>query len=115
VERLQEALKDVKEVRISHRLTDSPACLVVGKFDMGGNMRRMLEAAGQEVPESDMTLEVNPTHPLITRLDQEQDEERFAELAEVVHAQAQLAEGSQLENPAKYVQRLNNLLLDLMK
>ncbi|MGB1092709.1 MAG: molecular chaperone HtpG, partial [Oceanobacter sp.] len=115
VERLTAALEAVKDVRISHRLTDSPACLVVGKFDMGGHMRRLLESAGQEVPESEVTLEINPTHPLIERLDQEADEDRFKELAEVVYGQAQLAEGSQLENPAEYVKRLNKLLLDLMK
>ncbi|WP_221798014.1 molecular chaperone HtpG [Oceanobacter mangrovi] len=115
VERLQQALADVKTVRVTSRLTDSPACLVVGQFDMGGHMRRMLEAAGQAMPESDVTLEVNPTHPLIERLDQEQDEDRFKELASLIHAQAQLAEGSQLKNPAEYVSKLNKLLLDLMK
>ncbi|WP_028292914.1 molecular chaperone HtpG [Oceanobacter kriegii] len=115
IERVQDALEDVKTVRVTSRLTDSPACLVVGQFDMGGHMRRMLEAAGQDVPESDVTLEINPTHPLIARLDQEQDEDRFKELAGLIHAQAQLAEGSQLKNPAEYVGKLNKLLLDLMK
>ena len=116
VERLQTALaEEVKEVRVSSRLSDSPACLVVGQYDMGGHMRRMMEAAGQSVPEPEMALEVNPEHPLIARLDQEADEERFKELSQLIHAQAQLAEGSQLKQPAQYVTRLNKLLLDLMK
>lgn len=116
IERLEAALKDdVKEVRVSSRLSDSPACLVVGQYDMGGHMRRLMEAAGQRVPEPEVALEVNPSHPLIERLDQEADEDRFAELAQVIHAQAQLAEGSQLKQPAQYVTRLNKLLLDLMK
>ncbi|MDO6681472.1 molecular chaperone HtpG [Oceanobacter sp. 5_MG-2023] len=114
-ERLEKVLPDVKDVRVTSRLTDSPACLVVGQFDMGGHMRRMLEAAGQSMPEPEITLEINPTHPLIERLDHEQDEDRFAELAGLIHAQAQLAEGSQLKNPAEYVGKLNKLLLDLMK
>jgi molecular chaperone HtpG len=114
-ERLENILEDVSKVRVSSRLTDSAACLVVGQFDMGGHMRRLLEAAGQKMPEADITMEINPSHPLIVRLDQEQDETRFAELAELIHAQALLAEGSQLKNPADYVARLNRLLLDLMK
>ncbi len=116
VERLQKALDgDVKEVRVTSRLTDSPACLVVGQYDMGGHMRRMMEAAGQQMPEVEVALEVNPTHPLIERLDAEQDEDRFNELTQIIHAQAQLAEGSQLKQPGDYVAKLNKLLLDLMK
>ncbi len=116
VERVQKALEsEVKNVRVSSRLTDSPACMVVGQYDMGGHLRRMLEAAGQDVPEPDTALEINPTHPLIERLDTEQDEDRFADLARIIHAQAQLAEGSQLKQPADYVAKLNALLLELMK
>ncbi|WP_419811221.1 molecular chaperone HtpG [Bacterioplanoides sp.] len=116
VERLQKALEgEVKEVRVTSRLTDSPACLVVGQYDMGGHMRRMMEAAGQQMPEAEVALEVNPTHPLIERLDSEQDEDRFNELTQIIHAQAQLAEGSQLKQPGDYVAKLNKLLLDLMK
>jgi molecular chaperone HtpG len=116
VERVQKALEsEVKNVRVSSRLTDSPACMVVGQYDMGGHLRRMLEAAGQDVPEPDTALEINPTHPLIERLDAEQDEDRFADLARIIHAQAQLAEGSQLKQPADYVAKLNALLLELMK
>jgi molecular chaperone HtpG len=80
---------------------------------MGAQMRRIMEAAGQEVPESKPTLEINPTHPLIRRLDVEADEERFASLTRVVFDQANLAEGGQLADPAAYVERLNSLLLQL--
>lgn len=114
-ERLQTALSEqVKEVRVTSRLTDSPACLVVGQYDMGGHMRRLLEAAGQPVPEAEYSLEINPAHPLISRLAQEQNEQRFAELGAIIYAQAQLAEGSHLQEPAEYVKRINALLLDLL-
>ncbi len=80
---------------------------------MGAQMRRIMEAAGQPVPESKPILEVNPGHPLLEMLDQEPDEDRFADLASVVFDQANLAEGGQLEDPAAYVSRLNKLLLTL--
>ena len=114
VERLGKVLEDkVAEVRATSRLTDSPACLVVGDFDMGAQMRRMMEAAGQPVPESKPILEVNPTHPLLGMLDQEADEDRFSDLANIVFDQAHLAEGGQLDDPATYVARLNKLLLEM--
>lgn len=114
VERLSEALKEqVASVRATHRLTESPACLVVGEHEMGAQMRRMLEAAGQALPESKPTLEINPSHPLLKMLDTEADEEQFAELASIVHDQAHLAEGGQLDDPAVYVSRLNKLLVSL--
>ena len=114
LERIKAVLEaDVAGVRATHRLTDSPACLVVGEFDMGAQMRRIMEAAGQEVPDSKPTLEINPTHPLVRRLDAESDEERFADLTRIIFDQAQLAEGGQLEDPAAYVERLNRLLLAL--
>lgn len=114
VERLGTVLEsDVAEVRASARLTDSAACLVVGEQDMGAQMRRIMEAAGQPVPESKPILEINPSHPLITMLDEESDEDRFAELGRVVFDQATLAEGGQLSDPATYVDRLNRLLLQL--
>ncbi len=114
VERLQSTLgEQVEEVRITHRLTESPACIVVGEHDMGAQMRRLLESAGQAVPESKPIIEVNPEHPLISKLDQEPDEDRFADLAKIVFDQASLAEGGHLKDPAAYVQRLNKLLLDL--
>ncbi len=114
VKRIQDVLAEqVESVRVTHRLTDSPACLVVGANDMGAQMRRIMEAAGQAVPESKPIFEINPEHPLIGRLDSETDEDRFAELSKVLLDQAHLAEGGQLTDPGAYVQRLNKLLLEL--
>ncbi|MEM0954536.1 MAG: molecular chaperone HtpG [Pseudomonadota bacterium] len=114
LERLKGALEEqVQEVRATTRLTESPACLVVGDYDMGAQMRRMMEAAGQAVPESKPILEVNPGHPLLEKLDAEPDEDRFVDLASIIFDQAQLAEGGALEDPAAYVSRLNKLLLEL--
>ncbi|WP_290699944.1 molecular chaperone HtpG [Amphritea sp.] len=114
-ERLKSSLEEqVSEVRITHRLTDSPACVVLGAYDMGMQMRKIMEAAGQAVPESKPIFEVNPEHPLISKLDNETDEDRFGELALVVFEQAQLAAGGQLDDPAAYVSRLNKLLMNLI-
>ena len=114
VERLGKVLEDkVATERATGRLTDSAACLVVGDFDMGAQMRRIMEAAGQPVPESKPTLEINPGHPLLKMLDQEADEERFADLGNILFDQASLAEGGQLKDPAAYVARMNKLLLQL--
>lgn len=103
----------VAEVRATSRLTDSVACLVVGDHDMGAQMRRIMEAAGQPLPQTKPILEINPAHPLLKLLDQEADEDRFGDLANIVFEQAHLAEGGQLEDPASYVARLNKLLLQL--
>lgn len=105
--------EDVDAVRMTNRLTDSPACLVVSEHDMGAQMRRILEQAGQELPSSKPTIEVNPDHPLVKKLDAEVDEDRFADLAKIVFDQANLAEGGSLKDPAAYVGRLNKLLLEL--
>jgi molecular chaperone HtpG len=114
VERLQTVLAErVAAVRPTVRLTDSPACLVVGEHEMGAQMRRILESAGQAVPDSKPTLEINAGHPLLKRLDTEQVEERFEDLANIIMDQALLAEGSSLEDPAGYVRRLNKLLVEL--
>ena len=114
LERAKAALENqVAEVRITHRLTDSPACVVVGDHDMGAQMRRILEAAGQKVPESKPIFELNPDHPLVKKLEQESSDERFGDLAHILFDQANLAEGAQLQDPAAYVQRLNKLLLEL--
>ncbi len=104
---------DVKEVRVTHRLTDSPACLVVDDDDMGEQMRRIMEAAGQAMPETKPIFELNPEHPLIVKLDQEQDEERFGDLVSILFDQASLAEGRQLEDPGQFTRRLNKLLLEM--
>ena len=115
IERIKTTLGDkVEDVRISTRSTDSAACLVVGKDDMGMQMRRMMEAAGQALPEAKRVLEINTTHPLIVKMDQQSDEARFAEMADIIFEQSQLAEGSQLQDPAGYVDRINKLLLGLL-
>jgi molecular chaperone HtpG len=115
VARINAIVKDkVKGVRPSKRLTGSPACLVLSEDAMGIQMRRIMEASGQSMPESKPYFEFNPGHPLVERLDNEVDEDRFAELVEVLFDQASLAEGGSLQDPAGYVERLNRLLLDLL-
>jgi len=114
VERIRKALGErVKEVRVTLRLTESPACLVADEHDMSAQLQRMLKAAGQKVPLSQPILEVNPAHPLIARLRDERDEARFGDLAAVLFDQSLLAEGGQLEDPAGFVRRLNQLMLAL--
>ncbi len=114
VERLKKVLEaEVAEVRVSHRLTESPAILAIGEQDLGLQMRQILEASGQKVPESKPIFEINPQHPLIEKLDAEADEDRFADLSHILFDQAALAAGDSLKDPAGYVQRLNKLLLEL--
>ncbi|RMP63280.1 hypothetical protein ALQ18_02953 [Pseudomonas marginalis pv. marginalis] len=114
VERIKTALGDaVSEVRVSHRLTDSPAILAIGEQDMGMQMRQILEASGQKVPDSKPIFEFNPAHPLIEKLDGEQSEERFGDLSHILFDQAALAAGDSLKDPAAYVRRLNKLLVEL--
>lgn len=114
LERAKSALEaKVEEVRVTNRLTDSPACLVVGEHDMGAQMRKIMEAAGQAVPDTKPILELNPTHPLVKKLDSEADEDRFKELGLLLFDQAALAAGDALEDPATFVARLNKLLLEL--
>jgi len=103
--------EQVKEVRVTLRLTSSPACLVSDQYDMGGNLARILKAAGQKVPESKPIMEINPAHPLVQRLKYE--ETHFADWSQVLFDQALLAEGGQLEDPAGFVKRLNELMLAL--
>jgi molecular chaperone HtpG len=111
VERIKTTLGErVKDVRVTHRLTDSPACLVTGEGDMSANLERLLKAAGQAAPTVKPTLEVNPTHALVTRLNSESDDARFADWANLLFEQALLAEGGQLDDPASFVRRLNGLL-----
>jgi len=114
VERIKAALgEDVADVRVSHRLTDSPAILAIGEQDLGLQMRQILEASGQKVPDSKPVFEFNPGHPLIGKLDQEADAARFDDLSRVLFEQAALAAGDTLKDPAAYVRRLNKLLLEL--
>ena len=114
IERMQGVLGDrVDSVRPTVRLTSSPACLTVAEHEMGAQMRKIMEAAGQEMPSSRPTMEINVEHPLVKRLDQEADEDRFADLAQILLDQAFLSEGSALEDPATYVSRLNKLLVEM--
>ena len=116
IERMQGVLSErVAGIRPTTRLTASPACLTVAEHEMGAQMRRIMEAAGQEMPETKPTMEINVEHPLLQRLDQESDEERFADLAQILLDQAALAEGSVLEDPATYVARLNKLLVEMSR
>ena len=101
----------VKEVRVTHRLTDSPACLVAEEHDLSGNLARMLKAAGQKAPVSQPILEINPQHPVVLRLKSE--EKRFDDWAAVLFDQALLAEGGQLDDPATFVRRVNQLMLEM--
>ncbi len=112
VERIKTTLGDaVKEVKVTHRLTDSPACLVAGEHDLSGNLARILKAAGQNAPDSKPILEINPAHRLVEKLKAESDESKFADYAHVLFDQALLAEGGQLEDPASFVKRINSLIL----
>jgi molecular chaperone HtpG len=112
--RVREQLSnEVEQVRLTDRLTDSPACLAIGEYDMGEQMKRIMEAAGQTVPDSRPTFEINVDHPLIQRLQNESDDQRFEDLTRVLFDQASLSEGRQLVDPGSYVQRLNRLLVEL--
>lgn len=113
VEKMQGALGDkAKEVRVTFRLTDSPACLVADDNELSGNLLRMLKAAGQDAPESKPILEINPDHPLVQRLKYEDASgARFADWAHILFDQAMLAEGGSLADPASFVKRLNEMLL----
>ncbi|HMN46966.1 MAG TPA: molecular chaperone HtpG [Povalibacter sp.] len=114
IERLKKSLGDrVSDVRVTHRLTESPACLVLGEHDLGAQMRRILEAAGQKAPATKPALEVNATHPLLARIESTQDEAEFNDLSLLVLDQATLADGGQLPEPAAFVHRLNRLLLSM--
>ncbi len=112
IENIKASLAErVKEVRITHRLTDSPACLVADEHDIGGNMARMLKAAGQKIPLTKPILEINPNHPVVNRLKVEQ--KYFDDWAAVLFDQALLAEGGQLDDPAGFVKRVNQLMLEM--
>jgi molecular chaperone HtpG len=110
--RVKDSLEDrVSEVRSSQRLTESASCLVLGDQELALHLQRLLEQAGQDVPESRPVLELNPAHPLVEKLAAESDESRFANLSLVLYEQALLSEGAALEDPAGFVRRVNALLL----
>lgn len=110
ISKLKEVLGErIKDVRITYRLTESPACLVADTYDMSGNLERLLKSAGQKVPITKPILEINPYHPMVQRLKYE--DENFSDWSNILFDQALLAEGGQLEDPAAFVKRLNDLLL----
>ncbi|SDH65688.1 molecular chaperone HtpG [Nitrosomonas sp. Nm132] len=110
ITKMKEVLGErIKDVRITFRLTESPACLVVDTYDMSGNLERLLKSAGQKVPNTKPILEINPYHPMVQRLKYE--EAKFSDWSNILFDQALLAEGGQLEDPAAFVKRLNDLLL----
>jgi molecular chaperone HtpG len=114
VERIQHVLADrASAVRVTSRLTDSPSCLVSDEHGMSTHLERMLKAAGQNVPESKPILEINAQHPIVQRLKDESDERRFRDWSHILFDQALLAEGGQLEDPASFVKRLNEVMLTL--
>jgi len=116
VENIGKSLGDrVKQVRVTLRLTSSPACLVADQHGMSGNLERMLKAAGQTVPGSKPVLEINPHHPLVQLLKNETDKGRFGDWSHILFDQALLAEGGQLDDPASFVKRLNEMMLTLAK
>ncbi len=114
VKKMKELLQSsVKDVRLSQRLTDSPACIVLDEQDLSSQMERMLRASGQHIPTQKPILELNPEHRMIQHLKNEQDSVRFEDWAHILLDQAILAEGGQLEDPAGFVQRFNKILLEL--
>lgn len=114
VSRLKENLKDkVADVRVSHRLTTSPACIVLGEQEMAMHMQQLMKQAGHDVPENKPTLEINPTHPILARMDAESDEDKFSDWSSMLLDQAVLAEGGQLEDAAGFVSRINELIIEL--
>jgi len=114
IKHLKEVLGDkVEDVRVSHRLTSSPSCIVLNEQDMALYMQNLMKQAGHDMPTSKPVLEVNPTHPLIERMEAETDDEQFADWADILFDQALLAEGAQLEDPAGFVSKLNKLMLKM--
>lgn len=112
LERVKKVLGDrVADVRLTHRLTDSPACVVLNEHDLGPQMAQILKAAGQEVPQGKPILELNPKHPLIEKMQSDMEEQLFSDWALLIFEQAQLSERGTLEDPAAFAQRLNRLLL----
>jgi len=113
VKQVQETLGDkVKEVRVSHRLTNSPACLVTEEGEMSANLERILKSVGQDAPTIKPVMELNPDHPLVGKLKGEEGE-RFDDLTNILFDQALLAEGGTLDDPASFVAKLNKMLLEM--
>jgi molecular chaperone HtpG len=116
VRRIKKSLGDkVEDVRVSHRLTNSPSCIVLNEHDMALYMQHLLKQAGHDMPGSRPVLEINPTHPIVQRMRDKSAEQGFDDWAQILFEQAVLAEGGQLENPAGFVARLNTLMFEIAK
>ncbi len=116
LERMKEALADkVEDVRVTNRLTDSPACIVLSEHDMAMHMQRILKEAGHELPSSKPVLEINPDHPIVKKLKAEKSKNKFADWSDILFDQALLAEGGQLEDPAGFVAKLNEMLVSIAR
>ncbi len=114
LKRLETLLEEkVKEVRVTNRLTTSPACLVAGEQDMEASLQRILEASGQQLPSSKRVLEINPDHPILIKLKAEKEDERFNDWGNILFDQALLSEGGKLEDPAGFVHRLNEMFMEM--
>ena len=112
IDKVKTSLGDkVKDVRVTYRLTDSPSCLVSDEHDPSGNLARLMKAAGQPMPSAKPILEINPQHPAVMRLKYE--ETRFDDWVALLFEQATLAEGGQLDDPAGFVKRINDLMMAL--
>ena len=116
VKRLKEVLAEkTSDVRVSKRLTSSPACVVLGEQDMALHMQQLMKQVGHDVPDSNPVLEINPSHPILRLLDKEPDDDKFANWSELLLDQALLADGGQLEDGAGFVKRMNEMFLALNK
>ena len=114
IKNIKAALKDqVQDVRVTSRLTNSPACLVSGEHDMGRHLEQILKASGQKISGSKPILEVNPEHPIVLHLKNEKDEKKINDWSHILFDQSLLSEGGQLEDPAGFVSRLNNMFLEM--
>ena len=114
IKRIKTVLEDkVEDVRVSHRLTSSPACIVLSEQDMALYMQNLMKQAGHDMPETKPVLEINPIHTLVQRMEGEQAEDRFEDWAKILFDQAILAEGGQLEDPASFVSKLNKMINEL--
>jgi molecular chaperone HtpG len=116
LKRMKKALQDkAEDVRVTNRLTDSPACIVLNEQDMAMHMQRLLKEAGHELPSSKPVLEINPDHPIVKRLDTEKSKKKFADWSDILFDQALLAEGGQLDDPAGFVAKLNEMLVTIAR
>jgi molecular chaperone HtpG len=114
LKRMKKALQDkVEDVRVTNRLTDSPACIVLNEQDMAMHMQRLLKEAGHDLPSSKPVLEINPDHPIVKKLDAEKSKTKFADWSDILFDQALLAEGGQLDDPAGFVSKLNQMLVTI--